>query len=140
MDVANLARTGTQAFVRRRDSVTPEREKYLAKCSKREQQIRVLIRYYKYELKKAKAVCSSYDLKKIGRKPFGYRLRIGNVKQDKVIISALYHELARLKGMDRVVAPRGCGYYRQTGWCVCGTDLIHRKHNYCPRCGRRILW
>ena len=43
--------------------MTSEREKYLAKCSKREMTLRRLIKYYKLELKKAKAVCSSYDLK-----------------------------------------------------------------------------
>lgn len=85
--------------------MTLEREKYLAKCSKMEQQIRMLIKYYKYELKKDKAVCSSYDLKGIGRKPFGYRLSIGKVKQDKTVITALRRELARLKGMDRVAVP-----------------------------------
>jgi hypothetical protein len=124
--------------------MTPEREKYLTVCGERELQIRVLIRAYKHELKKDKAVCSSYDLKKIGRMPFGYRLSIGNVKQDKIIISALCRELHRLKGMDRVVVP----WIIKTGNfpapkydCKCGKYLGWGKDiRYCPCCGRRILW
>lgn len=89
-------------------------------------------------------MCSSYDLKKMGRKPFGYRLHIGMVKQYKVIISALYHELARLKGMDRVVVPKvtyvgKCNdtFMQRVERCTCGERLI--GENYCPECGRRIL-
>lgn len=124
--------------------MTPKRKEYLAKCSEREKEIRMLIKYYKYELKKAKAVCSSYDLKKIGRKPFGYRVHIGTVEQCKVIISALYHELARFKGMDRVVVPRAVTIPPNTdlkqGDCICGREVYDALDNYCPNCGRKILW
>lgn len=129
--------------------MTSEREKYLAKCSKREMTLRRLIKYYKLELKKAKAVCSSYDLKALGRKPFGYRIHIVAVKETKLMLQSLCHELARLKGMDRVVVPREAGYELTvegyTGYCCCGNFLmencLNKKANiHCDKCGRRILW
>ncbi|MBQ5673446.1 MAG: hypothetical protein IIV46_04520, partial [Phascolarctobacterium sp.] len=82
--------------------MTPERKEYLMEHNGREETIRHLIRGYKHELKKCKAVCSSYDLKRIGRKPLGYRIHIVQVNETKLIINALRHELQRLKGMDRV--------------------------------------
>lgn len=123
--------------------MTPEREAYLAKCGMREYQIRVLIRSYKHELKKNKAVCSSYDLKQIGRKPFGYNLSIGSVKGDKIIITALRRELARIKGMDRVAMPYEV-YDKSTDlddWYCSNCDReVSVFEGYCPNCGRHILW
>lgn len=130
--------------------MTPKRKEYLMEHTGREATIRHLIRGYKHELKKCKAVCSSYDLKRIGRKPFGYRIHIVQVNETKLIINALRNELQRLKGMDRVVVPQKTQkvIYRigeefklcKVGRCNCGADLTDVLHVYCPTCGGRILW
>lgn len=130
--------------------MTPERKAYLMEHIGREATIRHLIRWYKYELKKYKAVCNSYDLKRIGRKPFGYRVHIVRVNETKLIINTLRHELNRLKGMDRVVVPNRSQklIYRigeefkvsKVGFCNCKANLTEVLHVYCPDCGRKILW
>jgi hypothetical protein len=65
------------------------------------------------------------------------------IRQCKVRLSAYRHELARLKGMASVAAPRN---YREcnvsiTGHfatCKCGRDVSWERS--CPNCGRHILW
>ena len=64
------------------------------------------------------------------------------IRFGKVRLAAYRHELNRLKGMDRVVVPSDA-YTREylgNGVCVCGYELHKKRHNYCPRCGRRVLW
>lgn len=117
--------------------MTPEREKYIRSCNLKERIIRHLIRNSKEELKKNKAVCNSYNLKLIGRKPFGYRLHIVRIKESKLMLNAYRHELARLKGMDRVVVPKKLEGYTGVAECSCGCWVLA---NYCPECGRRLLW
>ena len=63
----------------------------------------------------------------------------------KQLLMTLRHELARLKGMDRVVVVgddepfvntlTGAEYWT----CKCGTG-IYVTDNYCSNCGERILW
>ena len=139
--------------------MTPERKEYLMEHTGREATIRDLIRGYKHELKKCKAVCSSYDLKRIGRKPLGYRIHIVQVNETKLIIQALRHELQRLKGMDRVVVPKQTKHEvlpkttsrpaimsKPYFVCKCGDTVGFmmgnewQKATYCTHCGRRILW
>ena len=70
---------------------------------------------------------------------------------EKIKLNAYRHKLARIKGMDRVVVPRDVTFdtfvicyclegYRLLGVCSCGKRLVQYKHNYCPDCGRLILW
>ena len=119
--------------------MTPEREKYIRSCNLKERIIRHLIRNSKEELKKNKAVCNSYNLKLIGRKPFGYKLHIVRIKESKLMLNAYRHELARVKGMDRVVVPKPVGYKELEWYCKCGEEVIDFD-TYCSYCGRRLLW
>lgn len=122
--------------------MTPERKEYLAKHTGREAIIRHLIRVCELEIKDCKITCSNYDLKTLGYKPFGYRIHITRIKETKIMLCSLRRELARLKGMDRVVVPRDAytRKYLEAGTCACGFELDKKHHNYCPKCGRRILW
>lgn len=60
------------------------------------------------------------------------------------------HELAKLKGVDRVVMPQDVykmiekigdswGVIR-VGYCVCGEDVREDTDKYCSYCGRKLLW
>lgn len=116
--------------------MTPEREAYLAKCRERETMLRRIIRHYKNSILSHKYALNKDET--FTEKDRRYRLTM--LRYAKYHLTAYRHELARLKGMDRVVVPRGMGYYRQKGWCVCDIDLERSKHTYCPNCGRLILW
>ena len=121
---------------------------YLAKCSKREKFLRREIDNCKRSLKFVKRYWSD--------KPdglFGFmtteeweaplRNRIRDLKWQ---LSAWQHELARLKGMDRVTMPYKMFRFgfsvnvpKVSYYCECSTSL-NGQTNYCPSCGRRILW
>lgn len=112
--------------------MTPEREKYLANCGKRERVLRAHIDLYKKAIKNCKAellesiVTNSFNL----------------IPGYKIQLSAYRHELNRLKGMDRVVVPRKAyiGFYGDKGGlCKCEKHITD-VHKYCPKCGRKILW
>lgn len=111
--------------------MTPQREKYLAKCSKRELVLRHWIELQNVNIKAYKA-----DFKK---NPTKARRLLQTMKYELVVYR---HELARLKGMDRVVVPRKAyigAWGDKGGLCKCGKHITD-VHNYCPWCGRRILW
>ena len=114
--------------------MTPERKKYLAKCSSKEKWIRANITYYKQQLtslKRAKPTISGMS-----------RHLRGHIRHTKYNLNAYRHELDRLKGMDGVVVPKRAyiGYYGDKGGlCKCGKHITD-KENFCFRCGRRILW
>lgn len=130
--------------------MTPKREKYLNTCSQQEARIRGLLKYHKHKLKEAKAVCNAYNLQANDRKVFSYLLATGHILHHKTIVSNLRHELNRLKGMDRVVVPvepyKMIGDFGKDwevdtlGECTCGETISKHTHNYCPNCGRKILW
>ena len=108
--------------------MTPKREKYLAKCSKREKWFRMQIEDLKKDIKGVKRALT-----------LGYvdDWNITWLRKCKFFLTIYRHELARLKGMDRVVVPkRGC-------FCKCGRDLYGAKmlgSKYCDECGRKLLW
>lgn len=116
--------------------MTPKREAYLAKCGYKEKWLRSIIRTHKEAIKKSKEKLTNIVFDSMGQ----VAVCKSSMRTNRWLIASLRHELARLKGMDRVVVPRGMGYYRQKGWCVCDIDLERSKHTYCPNCGRKILW
>lgn len=116
--------------------MTPEREKYLAKCSDKENFIRANITYYKQQLRSLKMA----KLTIIGDKYWR-----GHIRHTKCHLNAYRHELARLKGMDRVTYP--CRIMLNNGdyivglWrCSSCSDGLCEGDNYCTGCGRKILW
>lgn len=118
--------------------MTPKREAYLAKCSKREKRLRFKIQEFKNDICNEK-----YRLTQGGHlvEPDNTRCRT-RIRQYKHHLSAYRHELNRLKGMDRVVVPRFRGYNCDgiiVGYCTCGND-VNFYEAYCSDCGRRILW
>ena len=125
--------------------MTPKREAYLAKCGKREKYLRKEIKDYKREIKAIKsALQTGYDSE----------FNLGCLKFRKLWLTMCRHELARLKGMDRVVMPkvkfsvpqiREWGHTGRKSYyatCKCGNDTLYSGNDerYCPNCGRRILW
>ena len=70
---------------------------------------------------------------------------LSSIRFHKDRINCYRHELARLKGMDRVVVigddepfvnTLTCAEY----WtCKCGAG-IYGSDRYCSNCGKRILW
>lgn len=116
--------------------MTPEREAYLAKCSDKEKSIRMILKTQQRALKQYKEILT-----------YGYTDAEEHcyfkIALYQISIQALRHELARLKGMDRVAVPRN---YREcnvsiTGHfatCKCGRDVSWERS--CPNCGRNILW
>lgn len=123
--------------------MTPKREAYLAKCSDREKLLR-------WKLKEAKQVLRKYKFAQNRKReiyPFPLtEAQIVYIKkmvyESKTLINVYRHELARLKGMDRVAMPIVVvtGDYLE-GYCdYCGGVISEHDHDYCPCCGRRILW
>lgn len=108
--------------------MTPERKAYLAKCSEWEIEVRNRIRLYKQQIRLAK------ESLKYGYDDKWYRHCL---RKHKHYLMMYRHELHRLKGMDRVAVPRRAEGYIGVFVCKCGSDVIA---NYCPNCGRRILW
>ena len=115
--------------------MTPERAKYLAKCSERERYIRMKLSTARLYLKWHKKSISNG----------GIRVTKPTAKYEKFELMAYRHELNRLKGMDRVVVIgddepfvntlTGAEYWT----CKCGAG-IYVTDNYCSNCGKRILW
>ena len=116
--------------------MTPERKKYLAKCSKREVILRLKIKEAKQVMKAYKfGLNREHKLYPLTKAQILYDLQI--IREAKITIIAYRHELHRLKGMDSVVVPKRAEGYIGVFVCSCGSDVIA---NYCPNCGRRILW
>lgn len=115
--------------------MTPERKAYLAKCSKRKKYLRVFIKESKIEIRKLKS-----DL--MGAHIYSRNVDLLLIRHNKIKLNAYRHELARLKGMDRVVEPSNAyidAYGYKGGLCQCGKHIID-AYDYCPWCGRRLLW
>ena len=117
--------------------MTPERKAYLAKCGKREAWIRTKMFQAKSEIALCKAILN-------------YRNKVDDISKWKtrlemwkIEFTAYRHELARLKGMDRVVVPKRILISTWSGikfsYCKCGKS-IKSLEKYCKNCGRRILW
>lgn len=110
--------------------MTPQRKAYLAKCSKKELWYRKRLFELKASLKTLKILATAPE----------NSCWLENIKFIKWEILVLRHELARLKGLDRVVVPE---VYKSTGvfhCSKCNGAVWLIKDNYCPNCGRRILW
>lgn len=133
--------------------MTPEREKYLAKCGKREKFLRAKIKDEKKTIRANKYAIQTLpripnlDLKQASKWVCNYKR---NIAEALLMLSYYRHELNRFKCMDRVVVPReveihlkivGMGMVNvATGICKCGEKLESLGHVHCPVCGRRILW
>ena len=127
--------------------MTPERKAYLAKCKWKERYIRDKIAQEKGYIKHNKQILNSVDLKG-AYDCFAFEIDwlYHEIKYRKYKLTVLRHELARLKGMDRLVVP--IEFELDNGWfiyqsyqCRCGENLgINQSVNYCPNCGRHILW
>ena len=117
--------------------MTPKREAYLAKCSEWEVEVRNRIRLYKQQIRLVK------ESLKYGYDDKWYRHCL---RKHKRYLMMYRHELARLKGMDKVVVPIPIKAGRETFpdqsyICKCLKYLGWVKDiNYCPSCGRSILW
>jgi hypothetical protein len=118
--------------------MTPEREAYLAKCSYKERKLRELIAEEKQVIKRFK------ERQKYPNK-FLRSVQLLLIKRSKIALSALRHELQRLKGMDNVVVPKVSYTSERSGQfllrhehCCCGNELYGEL--YCPECGKRVLW
>lgn len=120
--------------------MTPEREAYLAMCSKRERILRDKIAIFKSALKTSKSFIRNYstygtkDSKKMV-------VMLSGILENKLKLSAYRHELARLKDMYGVCVPKDVtkSYYGKVGRCTCGL-YVTENANYCLRCGRKLLW
>ena len=123
--------------------MTPERKAYWEKCSLKERTLRALINDEKCAIK---ALKNNFKYPK----NYNFNVLLIMISQCKVRLSAYRHELARLKGMDRVVVPNRSQKYiyrigeefkvSKVGFCNCKANLTEVLHVYCPDCGRKILW
>ena len=122
---------------------------YLAKCSKREKFLRSEINACKRSIKFAKQFWRdslAEVLMGIATPDEREALIRNRIRDLKWQLSAYRHELARLKGMDRVTMPYKMFRFgfsvnvpKVSYYCECLTSL-NGQTNYCPSCGRRILW
>ena len=119
--------------------MTPERKAYWEKCSLKERTLRALINDEK---------CAIKVLKNNFKYPENYNFNVLliMISQCKVRLSAYRHELARLKGMDRVTVPKLLTFSFSDGkrfegfvCSHCGETLMRDSCANCG-CGRRILW
>ena len=133
--------------------MTPEREKYLAECSERELNLRK-------EITEIKGVLVAFKWKLNSKDDFYFSntKRVNSIYRSirrlKHKLTAYRHELHRLKGIDRVVVPRvkfsvkeirGSRYTGKKSYyatCKCGNEFLYSGNgeDYCPNCGRKILW
>ena len=117
--------------------MTPEREAYLAKCGDKEVWLRSAIRATKRDISYQKQRISNANEEWIAT---GAKCELWNEKQ---LLMTLRHELQRIKGMDRVVIPSE-QYDRRfetyNWYCTKCDSEISVFENYCPTCGRKILW
>lgn len=114
--------------------MTPSREKYLAKCGEKEKWLREMIEHWQGIIQGNKWALNN-DKTILNDKDKSYFL--SHIRKYKYIVSAYRHELARLKGMDRVVVPRKAyigAWGDKGGLCKCGKHITD-VHNYCPWCG-----
>ena len=127
--------------------MTPERKAYLAKCGNREVWLRSAIVTTQKDISCQKQRISNATEEWIAT---GAKCELWHKKQ---LLMTLRHELQRIKGMDRVVVPfksysreveDGVLVEYEVQTCpncnvLVGGDLCE-VHNYCPDCGRKILW
>lgn len=121
--------------------MTPEREKYLACITSRERVIRHAIRMAALSLRETKEWWTKHKTDR-PNKIRGYKK---TVKRQKLTLMACKRELARLKGMDRVVVPRviyssTCNFIFKRYECKKCGEWINKTELYCSNCGRKILW
>lgn len=113
--------------------MTPQRQAYLAKCGKREKVLRDLIIKAKALIRACKK-----SLNADGEPCFFKDL----IREAKFELNAYRHEIARLKGMDRVVRAKEfqeVGSQGLSRCSKCGEDLSINER-FCSACGRKILW
>lgn len=130
--------------------MTPEREKYLAKCGNNEKVLRAVLDNQKQGVKSYKHILNNDSL--MSKAEMEYVL--DSLRNYKSGVSLYRHELNRLKGMNNVVVPRqvrmatypashGFGFGYECvfiGLCVCGAPLRDDECKYCQKCGKRVLW
>lgn len=123
--------------------MTPQRQAYLAKCSRKEFVIRKNIAEYKSEIKVIKKNLAKSD---------DVEFDLGLLHWRKFHLMLFKHELARLKGVDNVVVPkfrfavneiicrRYTGKKSYYGYCGCGKSVNSSDDKFCCKCGRKLLW
>ena len=141
--------------------MTPKREAYLEKCSYREAWLRSAIVATKRDISYQKQRISNATDEWIAT---GAKCELWHEKQ---LLMTLRHELARLKGMDRVVVWNtrfepvkrgkwvkhceivqglsGCGgsasvveYEKDFLMCSECTEIVEYASNFCPNCGTKM--
>lgn len=127
--------------------MTPEREMYFSKCSKREMWVRRQIAADKRELSNAKIRLKVFREELLEAYKLGKWFAVKEKQQIDIMLKVTKYRLtvckqalARLKGMDRVVVPT---FYHSTDvyHChKCTTAIWPARDNYCPWCGKRLLW
>ena len=118
--------------------MTPQREAYLAKCSDKEKILRHRISGYLFEIQREKYILNT-EGGLVDMDRYKSKLRI---KRYKYHLNAYRHELSKVKGMDKAVAPRKAyigAWGDKGGLCKCGKHITD-VYNYCPWCGKRLLW
>lgn len=89
--------------------MTPEREKYLAKCGKREKFLRAKIKDEKITIRNNKYAIQTLprihnlDLEQASKWVCEYK---SSIAKAKIMLSSYRHELNHFKGMDRMVVPK----------------------------------
>lgn len=107
--------------------MTPERQKWWDRLPQREKMLRKKIREVKNEISWAK-----HKLQLISFTPKAIKLIISQMKRQKVVLTALKHELDR----TTVVTYIGCYEYR----CKkCGGTFEDFEQSHCCWCGRKIV-
>ena len=118
--------------------MTPERIKYLAKCNSKELMLRSLIADEKQDIRRLKQFLKPST----GCAPWARITQFYFLKQHKLRLAALQHELARLKDMDRLGDDEPyINNLTGVDYCVCKCSaVVYKTDNYCANCGKRILW
>lgn len=108
--------------------MTPERQKWWDSLPQREKMLREQIREIKVEISHLKFArdiyCTDEDTKWV----------ISQMKEQKVVLTALKHELDRSKVAK--VKKSAAGEFYCDNCC----QFVQRYDNYCAVCGRKLRW
>lgn len=123
--------------------MTPQRQAYFNKCSDKEKSVREQIDIAEQVIRGCKATLNRKRKNHLTQGQIDYSLSV--ISEAKIIANAYRHELAKIKGMDRVAYPHKIkinkGDYIVNLWrCSSCGDGLCEDDNYCSACGRKILW
>ena len=128
---------------------TKRRRKYLASCSEKEKYIREEIAMYKKSVRHWKHFLN-FELSSLLENGKSSNLYNTPEEVKQAIVHQTFqmktyrHELNRLKSMDRVAKIKTHQWLRGTNcviaFCECGDSVAVNEFNYCPTCGKKLLW